>query len=243
MTEQGKTGVSDHQPQISLDVTSASTNSLHRNATIDYRSELFRKSIHLCSLSIPIVYFYITRELALTLLAPLALAFLFVDLTRYYHKPTADWFYRWFGRLLRKHEQDSNRKRLNGATTVLLSACLCVLIFPKVITVNAFAVFIISDITAALVGRRFGRRPFLHKSLEGALAFLLSAIVVILVTPKIDGLVQEYVIASVAAFAAAVVESLSVHVDDNLSVPLVFGFVLWGLYFLFLPSVNLSSMM
>lgn len=243
MMDQSKTGMSGHQPQTSLDVANPPGDSLHRNATIDYRSELIRKSIHVCSLSIPIIYFYITRELALALLVPLTLAFLSVDLTRYYHKPTADWFYRWFGWLLRKHEQNPDLKRLNGATNILLSACLCVLIFPKVITVSAFAVLIISDITAALVGRRFGRRPFLHKSLEGALSFLLSAIVVILVTPKIEGLVQEYLIASVAAAVAAVVESLSVHIDDNISVPLVFGFVLWGLYLLFLPSVNLSSMM
>ncbi|HET56416.1 MAG TPA: dolichol kinase, partial [Ignavibacteria bacterium] len=41
--------------------------------SIDYKSELFRKGIHLCSLSIPVVYYFITRELALMILVPLVI--------------------------------------------------------------------------------------------------------------------------------------------------------------------------
>jgi dolichol kinase len=216
------------------------SHNIHRQATIDYRSELFRKGIHLVSLSIPIIYYSMTRELALTILLPLTAAFLIVDLTRYYHTPTAEWFYRWFGSLLRKHEQDSNRKRLNGATNVLLSACLCVFIFPKIVTVNAFAVLIISDTTSALIGRRFGKRPFLNKSWEGAVAFFLSALVVVFVAPKVEGHPVEYLISVVAAAVAAVAESLSTDIDDNLSVPLTFGCVMWGLYVWLLPTMNIS---
>jgi dolichol kinase len=215
---------------------------LHAAATIDYKSEFIRKLIHLCSLSIPTIYYFISRELALELLAPMFLAFLVVDLARFYHEPTQAWFYRWFGWLLRRHESDSKSKRLTGATNILFSAIVCVIIFPKIITVNAFAILIISDITSALVGRRFGRHRFFQKSLEGATGFFVSATVVVLLAPKVEGLPMEYVIGIIAAAAGAVTESLSTTVDDNISVPLAIGFVLWLLYTILLPTLNLYAL-
>jgi dolichol kinase len=213
---------------------------MHAAATIDYRSELFRKAIHLCSLSIPVVYTFITRDLALVLLIPVTAGFLVVDLARYYLPPVARLFYRVFGSLLRKHEQDEKVKRLNGATNVLLSAVLCVLVFPKLVTITAFAILIISDSTSALVGRRFGRRRFFRKSLEGALSFFVSAILVVLVSPKAGAGPAEYLLGFVAAAFGAVVESAS-PIDDNIAVPVGIGIVLWVLYALFLPGVDLSG--
>ena len=40
---------------------------------IPYKQEVVRKSIHLISLSIPIVYSFITQELALWILIPLSI--------------------------------------------------------------------------------------------------------------------------------------------------------------------------
>ena len=215
---------------------------LHSNATIDYKSEFIRKLIHLCSLSIPTVYYFIPMRLALWLLVPTFLAFLAVDLARFYHEPTRTWFYKYFGWLLRRHEFDSETKRLTGATNILFSAIVCVLIFPKIITVNAFAILIISDITSALVGRRFGRRRFFQKSLEGAAGFFVSATFVVLLAPKIQGIPLEYGIGIVAAAVGAVVEALSTKIDDNISVPLSVGFVMWALYALLLPALPLYSL-
>jgi dolichol kinase len=212
---------------------------LESTATIDYKSELVRKSIHLCSLSIPVIYYFISKAFALTLLIPTFLAFFVVDLARFYSEPTRQWFLRWFGWLLRKHESDHSVRRLTGATNILFSAIVCVLIFPKIITVNAFAILIISDITSALVGRRYGKRRFLQKSLVGATGFFVSAVIVVLVAPKVEGLAIEYGIGIVAAAVGAVVESLSTKIDDNISVPLAIGLVMWALYTLILPAVNL----
>ena len=38
---------------------------LHAKATIAYKSEFVRKLIHLCSLSIPIIYYFISKQFAL----------------------------------------------------------------------------------------------------------------------------------------------------------------------------------
>lgn len=213
--------------------------SLNSTATIDYKAELVRKSIHLVSFSIPTVYYFITKELALWILVPITLAFLVVDVARYVSPPVGRWFYRWFKWLLRRHEQDHSTMRLSGATNVLLSAVFCVAVFPKIITVSAFAILIISDITSALVGRRYGRHRFLAKSLEGTLSFFVTAVLVILVAPKVEGAPGEYLIGIIAAAVGALIEASSIPLDDNISVPVSVGVTLWLLYLLFLPSLDL----
>jgi dolichol kinase len=211
------------------------------NGTIRYKDELFRKLIHLFSLSIPIVYYFISTETAAIILGILAAIALIIDLGRYLHPETGKIFYKMFGFLLREHELDHKKKSLNGATYVLISALISVLIFPKVIFISAFSILIISDSAAALVGRKFGRHKFLSKSLEGTLTFFVSACIVILFTPKVSGFFEEYLIGFIAAFVGAIVENISFKlVDDNLSIPLSVGFTMWGLYLALLPNLELT---
>ena len=211
------------------------------NGTIQYRDELFRKLIHLISLSIPIVYYFITEESAAIILGILAALALIIDWGRYLHPEIGKIFYKIFGFLLREHELDHKKKNLNGATYVLISALVSVLIFPKIIFISAFSILIISDSAAALVGRKFGKHKFLSKSFEGTLTFFISACIVILFTPKVGGFLEEYLIGFFAAFVGAIVENISFQlVDDNLSIPLSVGFTMWGLYLAFLPGLELT---
>ncbi len=210
------------------------------HATIDYQSEVLRKAIHLCSLSIPVVYYFITRELALQILIPLTILSLIMDLSRYYFKPLSDLFYKIFGFLLRKHERDDKKKNLNGATYVLISAVIVVTIFPKIFAVTAFAVLIIGDSAAALVGRKYGRTKFLFKSLEGTLAFFAFSCLVVLFTPKVNGSIIEFVIGFVAVAVGAITENISQGwADDNLTIPVATGSTMWLLYTILLPHMAL----
>lgn len=210
------------------------------NGTIHYRDELIRKLIHLISLSIPIIYYFIPATTAAIILGILAAVALFMDLGRYFFPEFGKIFYKFFGFLLRKHEIDHEKKNLNGATYVLLAAFLGVLIFPKVIFITAFSILIISDTSAALIGRKFGKIKFLRKSFEGTLAFFISASIVIFFTPKIGYLGTEYIIGLIAAFIGAFVENLSFGIaDDNISIPFSVGFIMWGLYSLWLPEMEL----
>ncbi|HLP17321.1 MAG TPA: SEC59/DGK1/VTE5 family protein [Bacteroidota bacterium] len=217
---------------------------MNETATIEYKAEVVRKGIHACSLSIPIIYYFIPRELALMILAPLTIFFLVIDLARYYHKPTAEIFYKIFKWMLRSHELDEKSKRLNGATNVLIAATLCVLILPKMIFITAFTILIVSDSLAALVGRRWGRHKFFTKSFEGSLAFFLSAVAVVLVASMLKYHPADETgfragigfngyniwIGIAAAAVGTVVEALPVKVDDNLSIPFSIGAVMWLLY-------------
>jgi dolichol kinase len=207
-----------------------------------YTTELLRKGIHLCSLSIPVIYYFIPKSAALAILIPLFLVFAVSDLARLFHPPTGRMYERYFGFLLRSHERLDRGRKLTGATYVLLSAILCILIFPKVIVITAFAILIISDTSAALVGRKFGRRPFLSKSLEGTTAFFVSALLVVALAPKITYIPTEYAIGAVAALLGALVEATNIGVDDNLTIPMSIGVVMWALYALLLPSVNIFQL-
>ncbi len=210
------------------------------NGTINYRDEVVRKLIHLCSLSIPVVYYFIPRSSAIIILSVLTFFAVALDLSRYFYPNVGKIFYKLFGFLLRRHEVDHKKKNLNGATYVLISSVICAVVFPKVFFITAFSILIISDSVAALIGRKWGKHKFLSKSLEGTLAFFISAILVVFFTPKIDGTPVEYLIGIISAAIGAIVENVSFgFADDNLSIPISIGLSMWALYLLLLPNVQL----
>ena len=189
---------------------------------IPYSQELLRKAIHLISLSIPLIYIIVSRETALWILIPLMIVIILIDILGKFYPPFAKIFNFLFGRLLREHEI-RNKVVLNGASWVMISAVICVSIFPKIVFISGFCILIISDISAALIGRKFGKTPFLDKSLEGTTAFIISAILVIIVIGIINSLpVYYYIFGFIGAIAGGLVEGASVRlrVDDNLSIPL-----------------------
>ena len=207
---------------------------------INYRDEVVRKLIHLCSLSIPIIYYFIPQSTAIIILGILTLIAVVIDVSRHFFPSFGKLFYTIFGFLLRKHEVDGKKKNLNGATYVFISALLGVIIFPKVLFLTAFPILIISDSTAALIGRKYGRHKLLAKSLEGTLAFFISASIVVLFTPKLNGSITEYFIGILAAAIGAIVENISFgFADDNLSIPIAVGFSMWLLYVLLFPGIQL----
>jgi len=208
--------------------------------TIDYKAELLRKSIHLLSISIAVVYYFETRELALTILIPLTLISLILDLARYFSPTYKNFLYSIVGFMLREHEINSKRIILSGATYVLIAALVTVLLFPKAFVLLGIAVLIFGDIFAALIGRKFGRHKFLFKSLEGTMSFFVFGSLIMLVTPKIEGSLTEYLIGFAAVAVAGIIENVSYGwADDNLTVPLAVCGTMAILYSIFLPNLEL----
>jgi dolichol kinase len=208
--------------------------------TINYRDEVVRKLIHFCSLSIPIIYYFIPQSTAIIILSIFTILAVVLDVSRHFLPKVGKLFYMIFGFILRKHEKDSRKKNLNGATYVFISALLGVIIFPKVLFLTAFPILIISDSTAALVGRKYGKHKLLAKSLEGTLAFFISASIVVLFTPKLNGSITEYFIGILAAAIGAIVENISFGIaDDNLTIPISVGLSMWLFYIMFFPGIQM----
>lgn len=206
---------------------------MHKNGDISsgitYRNELLRKGIHLLSLTIPIAYSFADRTLAIAILAPMAIISVLFDVLSHMNRSARELMFKVFGKLLRPHELRNDKILLNGASYVLISALLCVVIFPKIIMITAFSILIVSDTAAALFGRKFGRSRFFDKSLEGASAFFFSAVGVVAAVGILAGGSAAFYISGVAAaMVGAIVESASIRLrlDDNLSIPLSVGGIL-----------------
>ncbi|MDA3844278.1 MAG: dolichol kinase [Candidatus Kapabacteria bacterium] len=195
---------------------------------ISYTQELLRKTIHILSLSIPIFYYFYDKRLLLKILIPVTLFIIIMDVASKQIPGIKKFVLRLFGKMLRPHEHKANL--LNGASWVMISACIFVLIFPKLIFINAFTVLIISDVAAALVGRRIGMHPFFDKSVEGTAAFIISAIIVVGIIGSVYSQVWTfYVVGIIASIVAGIVEAASHYLktDDNFSIPASFGAVMW----------------
>jgi len=188
---------------------------------LELRYEIARKAIHLSSLSIPVIYWFISRELALLLLLPLFCGFFFIDLLKNFSSPISAWYHKTFGSMLRTHELQGNKAYLNGATHIVMAALLLVLFFPKIIAVTAFTLVAVSDTLAAVIGKLFGRHRFGKKSLEGSFAFFISALWIITVVPGLNVFVGIAMSIAATITEAFMVRIGDFKIDDNLSIPLV----------------------
>lgn len=199
------------------------TSTVERTDTnqIPYTQELLRKGTHLGALIIPASYylFDLSKTGMLSVMVPLTLLVLLIDFSRIRNWPL------WqkiaaplWGGMIRSHEAAG---KLTGASFILMSVCLSVLLFSKPIAVCALAFIIVGDTFAAIIGRPWGRHRFGDKSVEGSLGCLAGTIIVACFAPGIP-----LAIGIPGAVAATLVEAAPIKLDDNITVPLVSGVVM-----------------
>ena len=181
--------------------------------------EIKRKMVHLTTLVIPVGYGFTSDRTVLAFLIPFFFLYLVVDLLRHFHPGLASLFHKYFfGRVLREEE----KPRLMGSTYFLFASVLTILFFPKSIAIVSMLILILSDTAAALVGKGFGRIRVFRKTLEGTLAFLVSSLFIVWIYPDLDR-----VSGSLAAIGTAAMEVLPIPLDDNLTIPLVAGAIMF----------------
>ena len=199
------------------------------------RYEIARKTIHLSSISIPVIYCFITREVALLLLVPLFAVFFLVDVLKNFSGPFSTWYHNTFDDMLRTHELE-NKPYLNGATYITMGALCLVFFFPKIIAVTAFSMVAVSDTFAAIIGKAIGKHRFGQKSMEGSLAFFLFSLAIVAFVPGLNMIVGLVMALTATATEAFFVRIGSFKVDDNLSIPLISASVGMLCYMLFIPE-------
>jgi dolichol kinase len=146
-----------------------------------------------------------------TVLAGATLVALAVELARRRSAGFARQFHRLVGPMLREREA----RRLTGATTLALGYTVAATAFPGGPAMAGILLAGTADPVAALVGRRFGHRRWRGgKSLEGSLAFLAVAFLVLLAVPGIG-----VAAAAVAALLVTAAEAPTLPVDDNIYLP------------------------
>lgn len=183
---------------------------------ISFRGELIRKSIHLCSLSIPILYFFLNPTIVISLLLGGFLVSSVLDLIRLYgNNAIRKYLGIAIGFMIRPREH----KSFSGATTIVFAGLLVYLFYDLPIAAASMVIIIVGDSAAAVIGRIVGKMRFNNKkSLEGTLAFIMFSLLGMLLIPGLD-----FQLGLVGVLVGALFEVLPVPIDDNISVPIVAG--------------------
>ena len=186
--------------------------------------EFMRKSIHIMSISLPIMYRYIflnDKKITILVLLGLIITSITIELFRLQNKNFRKYFLLFFGIMLRKHEINN----LTGASYLLVSAIICVAFFPADIAFVAMAFLSIGDTFAALIGMNYGKRKFKNspKSFEGTLACFIT-------TFSFGVFFVDPVIAFWGAISASIIELVNIPVDDNVKIPIISGITMCGTY-------------
>jgi dolichol kinase len=181
--------------------------------------EIKRKIVHLATLVIPVGYALTSEDTVILFLVPFFLALLLVDLLRHFHSGMASLFQKYFfGNVLREEEKPT----FMGSTYFIFSTILTILLFPKSIAIASILILILSDTAAAVIGKWIGRIKIFGKTIEGSMAFLLTSLLIVWIYPHLDRFSG-----SLAALGATLIEVLPIKVNDNLTIPLVAGAIMF----------------
>jgi dolichol kinase len=128
--------------------------------------------------------------------------------------------------------------RVSGIPYYLLAALLAVGIFPKPVAILSILFLAIGDPVASLFGILYGKHSIRFsngKSLIGTLGGIFACFMVGLVYLKSLALPQDQTlaIAFIGGLAGGLAEHLPLETDDNFSIPIVSGFILWLTFILF----------
>ncbi len=198
---------------------------IRQKELLPFNFEMLRKSVHILAVALSLIMLWMGKHPAMLILGLAALIALILDILRF----KAPWFgskmQNIFGALIRPEEQalPGGKVALTGATYALISAFLLILIFPVHIAAMSFALFMVGDAAAAIVGQKYGKRTWARgeKTMEGSLAFLAAALLVVLLMPGVN-----FWTGAAASICACLAEALPGPLNDNLQAPIIAGAVM-----------------
>ena len=202
---------------------------------ISYASEVKRKLVHLSSLWMPaaMLVFAGYRWYLVGFFFILGAANVLVEhlyATMKYPRFNALYNF-FFGRMLR-FEVKKGMWIISGGPYVFGSAFLSLALFVPWIAACGMTSRLLGDTAAALVGRKFGRHKTVNgKSLEGVFAFIAASAIGIVAVSSIVGVsfkgnALAILLPSVAGCLVELFEK-QLKIDDNFSIPVAVGGVLW----------------
>ncbi|MCH8939806.1 MAG: hypothetical protein IIC27_01605 [Chloroflexi bacterium] len=196
-----------------------------------------RRLFHLSAASIiPLLGLAVGYDYALALAIIGTVALISGEAARFLIPSVNAWFIEWLGMLLKPGEE----RNITAATYLAVTSLVMLLVFELEIAALALLFLAFGDPLAGLVGKRFGRLRWNRwfnkglastsgKSVEGALAFLVGSLSIATLLWTKDIYLTLWP-AAVGAAVAAAVEFLPIPLEDNATVPLASGLVMWLLW-------------
>lgn len=200
-----------------------------------FKRELARKFVHFLTVFILLVYFMVSdafsSQIALFLLVLVLIIFLEFEYLRIEVGREIPILNKVWSYLRREKEKD----KLGGDIFILIGAILVLSIFDVRIAVAAILMTTFGDLSAALIGKRFGYHQlgFLEdRAWEGIFAeFFVDIAIGFFVffwgfwnNPALIYNLQLWLVILVMALVATVVETIIYKMDDNLLIPIFSGF-------------------
>ncbi|USS40790.1 SEC59/DGK1/VTE5 family protein [Thermococcus aggregans] len=196
------------------------------------KSELKRKVLHLTGLTVPAIYLIFGQKVTIGFVASALILFLILEPFRivdelrdkvkrklglYVREEIINLVERELEAISREHEKHSIGAHIYFTVAALIIVCF----FPRDIAIGAITVATLGDAIAAIVGKPFGKHRFKNgKSVEGSLAYFLSAFVIL-------SLLIDIPHAFVGALAGTLAEFYELPPDDNFSNQLAVAFTLY----------------
>ena len=185
-------------------------------------NEIFRKLIHISSLAIPLIYFFLIKDknIMAAILITLTLISLLIDYARINREGFVKIFFqKHLKSALRPNELKGN---LTGATWMLIGFTSSVIIFDFDVSVLALLFLSVGDAVAALVGRALPIGKIWGKSILGSLSGFLFCVFVGL---TINNTLSLQIIIF-GAISGMFIELIPLKINDNFSIPIFSGLIM-----------------
>ena len=185
--------------------------------------EVKRKLFHSLAMILPIMYYSTSFYPTIAILMIANIVVLTIDINRHSNRKIQGLVDKFFLPIMKEHEKCSTGK-LSGMSFMFLGFLLTALCFKKNIVILSWLILIICDSCASLVGKTYGAPTKYGKSLEGSLAFFLSAFALYLISQFFFDLHISFLRVVIAIVITSIAEFFSnkIGVDDNFLVPVVF---------------------
>ena len=200
---------------------------------ISYWEEIKRKGVHLSSLWMVAATLLLGKHQWISCLIFGALLLLTL-VSEHDYANNGKYLGRLYGKLFGKMLRDDVKPGqwiVSGGAPVLAAALLMNLLFQPLIAAGAMAVMLTGDAAAALIGRKFGKHKAVNgKSWEGFFSFIAVGYGALAVVFALTGVPCKFYLWGIAAVVLAAVAELfqkQLKVDDNFSIPLCVGCVLF----------------
>ena len=206
---------------------------------MNFKGEVLRKSLHLTGLLVPASYFLFGKEITLIFISLAIIIFFIIEPYRVSNETTKKIIegikpllredtlnivsksIESIDRKIKEIAREEEKIWIGAHIYFAISALLVVLFFPMNIAMGVLSAATVGDAFAAIAGIKWGRHKFKNgKSLEGSLAFFLSALIIyIFFLPWHQAICGSLI--------GAIVELYNLPPNDNFSNPLVMAFLIY----------------
>jgi phytol kinase len=183
------------------------------------RREIGRKGIHLSCTVFPLLYlFWMRKEQIIVLSCLITGGFITSEILRFKSVWVKNLFKQIFTSLLREGEKEN---AITGATYLFMGMTIAFIIFSKTIAVASILILTVADSLAAIIGKYFGNKRFLHKTWLGSLTFYgCTAAILVIILPELSYWTL------LLAFPITILEAWELPINDNIMIPLLSGVLL-----------------